>query len=152
MENDILSEKYAISLLIYLFNKNSPVNKDELRKNVVKSVSSLDKLLDKLRENNLINIKEEIIGRRTYFISLTDKGKTLSGLLKEVEKINESSSESLTEFNYLLIKIPIGIYQDLLKMIRIEKNWKDLEDLILESIKEKLEKWKKDHVELINHP
>ncbi len=85
MTYESLKEKYAIPLLLFLLDKNKPVNKTELRENVIKPISSLDKLLNKLKEDGLIEIKEVFLGRRVYLISLTENGRAVAEGLKILE-------------------------------------------------------------------
>ena len=93
MSFDSLKEKYAMPLLIYLLEKDGPVNKIDIREKVVKPVSTLDKLLNKLKEEGLIEIKEQFLGRRVYLISLTDLGKIVAKQLKQVSEFKEKFSE-----------------------------------------------------------
>ncbi len=84
MDNSI-SEKYFIPVLVYIL-RNGRIKKYDL-KNVVKSSNSIDKLISKLSNDGFIEIKEEMLGRRTYTISLTEKGKIIAEHLKELEDI-----------------------------------------------------------------
>jgi len=65
----------------------------------------MDKLLPKLEAEGLISMKEEILGRRTYLVSLTDKGQAVAEQLKKAEQVAKGGeiSEFLTDDMKILI-------------------------------------------------
>jgi len=54
-----------------------------------------------------------------------------------------------TETKPVLLKLPIGIYNDIINIMNVENKWLTPQDFIKESIKEKIDRWKKEHPE---HP
>ena len=97
---DLLSERYALSVLTKVFelqstrhpriynnqNTDGNVMKKDLSE-IVKSSSTLNTLLKILEKNGFIEIKEDNIGRKIFFISLTDKGREV------VERLPKTNTE-----------------------------------------------------------
>ena len=83
-----LSEKYSTLLLSYLLSKEKFLKTD--LQVVVTNIQTLDKLLNKFQNDNLIKIEKKIIGRRTFEISLTDKGRRVAEQLKKAEDMVNS--------------------------------------------------------------
>ena len=54
---------------------------------LVSNTYSLDRYLKELSEKGLINIREEKIVRKTFYISLTPKGRMVAEQLKKAEEI-----------------------------------------------------------------
>jgi len=50
-----------------------------------------------------------------------------------------------TETKSVLLKLPIGIYNDIINIMNVENKWLTPQDFIKESIKEKIDRWKKEH-------
>ena len=80
-----LSEKHAVSVLLGIFD-NGEVRKMQIM-DFGPSINTIDALLNVLSQDDLIVMKEEMKGRRTFLISLSDKGK------KVAEKLNEIREE-----------------------------------------------------------
>ena len=78
-----LDTKYSMSVLLFLSERGQCFKKDLY--GVVTSPNTLDKLLDHLQAAGLITMKEEILGRRTYLITLTSTGKRVAKKLKEID-------------------------------------------------------------------
>jgi len=86
----------------------------------VKSSGTMDKLLPKLEAEGLISMKEEILGRRTYLVSLTDKGQAVAEQLKKAEQVAVVGeiSEFLTDDMKILIfllgenEVPFGFLKE----------------------------------------
>ena len=90
-----LSEKYSTLLLSYLLTKEKFLKTD--LQVVVTNIQTLDKLLNKFQNDNLIKIEKKIIGRRTFEISLTDKGRRVAEQLKKAEEIANSPTTGKDE-------------------------------------------------------
>ncbi|HTT15190.1 MAG TPA: hypothetical protein VMG81_05380 [Thermoplasmata archaeon] len=43
------------------------------------------------------------------------------------------------------LRIPVGLHEEMVGVIRAANQWKDRQNFILEAIKEKTERWKKEH-------
>ncbi len=78
-----LDSKYSMSVLLFLSERDQCFKKDLY--GVVTSPNTLDKLLDHLQTAGLITMKEEILGRRTYLITLTSTGKRVANKLREID-------------------------------------------------------------------
>ena len=85
-EGDGIISDRAQRILNRLYSENREVVKTSLL-SLVSNTYSLDRYLNELSEKGLINIREEKIVRRTFYISLTSKGKLVAQKLKEIEDI-----------------------------------------------------------------
>ena len=74
-----MQRPYIIPLLSFLLSSGS-VKKSDLHP-IVRTYSTLDKLLKELSDEGYIDISEELSGRRTYRITLTDKGRSVASRL-----------------------------------------------------------------------
>ncbi|AAT42884.1 hypothetical protein [Picrophilus oshimae] len=84
-EYGILNEREQM-IMLRLYRVNKEVVKTSLL-NLVPNSYSLDKYLDHLKEYNLINIREEKVIRRTFYISITKKGYAISRQLAHIEEL-----------------------------------------------------------------
>lgn len=75
-----LDMKYAFSVLNFLLDSGQLMKSDLFK--VVRNNNTLDKLIDALQSDGFISVEEKIMGRRTYSISLTKRGKTVAGYLR----------------------------------------------------------------------
>jgi hypothetical protein len=41
--------------------------------------------------------------------------------------------------------MPIGMYEEILKIMEIEKKWNSPQQFVQDAVNEKVEKWKKEH-------
>jgi DNA-binding MarR family transcriptional regulator len=80
----VLSNKNAVPIMIQLLEKET-TNKSDLLK--VSSMHTINNILSQLEKEGYVNIKEEFIGRRTYLISLTPKGRAVAEQLKRAEEV-----------------------------------------------------------------
>ena len=96
---DSLSEKYSNTLLSFLLSKEKFLKTD--LQVVVTNIQTLDKLLNKFQNDNLIKIEKKIIGRRTFEISLTDKGRKVAEQLKKAEEIANSPTIEIKDMDEL---------------------------------------------------
>ena len=79
-----ISEKYAVDALKFIYDKGAIKKTDLLE--IITSSWTLDKLIPKLEKDGLITIKTSEIGRKTYTISLTDKGRIAAEQLKMMDQ------------------------------------------------------------------
>ena len=105
-----LDEKYAKSILLYLLKKGEVLQKD--LSHIVRNLRSLKQILDSLEADGLITITEKIIGRRAYYISLTDKGRAVAEKLREVEKISKIPPEELEKYKRIHVLQHFNVYED----------------------------------------
>ena len=96
---DSLSEKYSNLLLSYLLSKEKFLKTD--LQVIVTNIQTLDKLLNKFQNDNLIKIEKKIIGRRTFEISLTDKGRRVAEQLLKAQEIANSPTIEIKEMDDL---------------------------------------------------
>ena len=45
----------------------------------------------------------------------------------------------------LNVRMPIGIYDDILEIMEIEKKWNSPQQFVQDAINEKVERWKREH-------
>lgn len=85
-ERSVLSRQDAIEVLIYLLENDSS-KKTDLQS--VATMHTVENLLPLLENEDLIEIREEFIGRRTYIISLTVKGRKVADQLRKAQLFAE---------------------------------------------------------------
>jgi len=76
-----LSQKHAISVLLFLLDKGS-VKQNELLE-VIPSNLTIEKLGNSLKEAGLINITHQMAGRKIFVYSLSERGHAMALKLKE---------------------------------------------------------------------
>ncbi len=81
---DALDFRYAKSVILKLLEKDTFM-KSELF-TIVTSNQTLDKLLDALEKDGYVSKISSKYGRRTYSISLTDRGRSVAEQLKRAEE------------------------------------------------------------------
>ena len=79
-----LDMKYAFSVLNALLDAEQLMKSDLF--SIVRNNNTLDKLIDALQMEDIISVEEKMLGRRTYAISLTEKGRSIATYLKLAEK------------------------------------------------------------------
>lgn len=79
-----MSEKYVIDTLRYIYEKGTIKKADLLE--IITSSWTLDKLVPKLEKDGLIKVEVSKMGRKTYTISLTNKGRAVAEQLKRAEE------------------------------------------------------------------
>lgn len=82
---NILDLRHSSKILLFLL-QNGQIKKTELL-SVISSSDSLSSSLRKMDEEGLIKIETKVIGRKTIFISLTEKGRELAEQLKKAEEM-----------------------------------------------------------------
>ena len=82
---DALDFRYAKSVILKLLEKDTFM-KSELFK-IVSSNQTLDKLLDALEKDGYVTKISSKYGRRTYSISLTDRGRAAAEQLKRMDEV-----------------------------------------------------------------
>ena len=80
-----LSEKYAIDAIKFIYSRGTIKKTDLLE--IITSSWTLDKLVPKLERDGLIIVKTSEIGRKTYTISLTDKGRAAAEQLIRMDAV-----------------------------------------------------------------
>ena len=114
-DTPILAKKHVSSLLIFLLGKDS-VHKTDLV-SVVHSNTSVDKLVNELKNEGFLSVRREFAGRNTYYISLTEKGKTTAEKLKEAQEVSEGKPTT-NENDNPVISLSKSDYQEFKKNVR----------------------------------
>ena len=79
-----LSEKHAVSVILGIYDRGE-VKKMQIM-DFGPSINTIDALLKTLVDESIISVREEMQGRRVFFISLTEKGKRIASILDTVRK------------------------------------------------------------------
>ena len=87
----ILAQKHVSTILLFIL-ENGTVHKTDIV-SVVHSNNSVDKLIEKLKNEGFISVKKEFAGRNTYYISLTDKGISVAKNLKQAQDAAEGKQK-----------------------------------------------------------
>ena len=93
-ERDGIISDRAHRLLNKLYSAKGEVVKTSLL-TLVSNSYSLDRYLKELSDRGLINIREEKIVRRTFYISLTPKGRLVAEQLRKAEELMVTSSDEI---------------------------------------------------------
>jgi DNA-binding MarR family transcriptional regulator/ribosomal protein L40E len=83
---DILSMKHAFSLFLYLYD-NGEVKQNQLL-DIIPSTMTVDKLTKIMEEEGYLQVRKEVLGRKIYFFSLTEKGRKVAEQLKRTEALD----------------------------------------------------------------
>jgi len=91
-----LDNKFANSVIRFLYEADKPVIKSALSK-VVNNPYTLSKLLESLSKEGLINYSINEFGRKSYSISLTQKGRDVAEHLMKLDAISKGKKLPSTE-------------------------------------------------------
>ncbi len=50
------------------------------------------------------------------------------------------------------VRLPIGIYEEILRVMNEEKKWNSPQQFIQDALNEKIDRWKREHEEISGHP
>ena len=126
-----LGQHYSVPILIELYSAGE-VYKTYLQKKVVKTLSTLDKVLEELRTDGLIIIDNKVErGNEVFRVFLTPKGRIVA--------------ENLTHLEENRITMPEGLISEIEKIIKRDKSHSSVEEYVNEAVRKAIEKWKKDH-------
>lgn len=79
-----LSEKHAVSVILGIYDRGE-VKKMQIM-DFGPSINTIDALLAILKDEGIVTMREEMQGRRVFFISLTEKGKRIATILDSIRK------------------------------------------------------------------
>ncbi len=123
----ILSQKHAISVLLFLLERGS-VKQNELLE-VIPSNLTIEKLGTSLKDVGLINITHQIMGRKIFIYSLSERGHAVALKLKETletaegidigENIPEVSPNYDSQFRNLSKYGSLNVFDDNIAMREI---------------------------------
>ena len=90
-----LDEKYSKSVIFYLYDKDQVLKTD--LQSVVKNLYSLNSLLHKLEEDEIIKIEKKPFGKNITEIILTPKGRKVAEQLQKVEATSKGKKFPATD-------------------------------------------------------
>ena len=112
MRYESLDEKYAKSIILKLFEEKSELQITKFL-DIVNSYKTIKEVVKKLEEEGLVKTEEKVIGRKTIYVSLTEKGRAVAEKLKEAEEIVKMNPEELeAERKRLHWFVDINTYAD----------------------------------------
>ncbi len=104
--------------------------------NVVTSYNTVKNIINALQEDGLDEVTQSIKGRKTLLASLTTKIKVVARKIKEAKEIAPGKSIPKPK---LCIDIPEGLYDDILRILKIDRENSDERDFVLDAVKRKVE-------------
>ncbi len=90
-----LDEKYSKSVIFWLYDRNQVLKTD--LQSVVKNLYSLNSLLQKLEEDEIIKIEKKPFGKNITEIMLTPKGREVAEQLRKAEAISQGRKFPATD-------------------------------------------------------
>ena len=85
---EALDRSYAKSILILLLSNNGKAIKSDFSV-IASSQKTLSDVISALEEEGFLTISEQVLGRKTYVIEITDKGREVAEKLKEAQEVAE---------------------------------------------------------------
>ena len=85
---EALDRSYAKSILILLLSNNGKAIKSDFSV-IASSWKTLSDVISALEEEGFLTISEQVLGRKTYVIEITDKGREVAEKLKEAQEVAE---------------------------------------------------------------
>ena len=82
---DSLDKSYSKSVLVLLYSRGGNAKKSDL-KEIATNWRTITDVLNILQKDGYLTISEEILGRRTYMITLTPKGRAVAEQLRKAEE------------------------------------------------------------------
>ncbi len=147
MTKNSLDLRFSKSVLLKLLNEKE-VLKTSLQE-IVSNLYSLGGLLEELKKDGLINIQTMKYGKNIQKISLTAKGIAVARELKKADDI--ASGRSIPKES-VSVELPQGVHEQVIKILKINRVEKSEEEFVLDAVKDKIRKWKRDREELEGHP
>ena len=96
MKYKSLDERYSKSILLKLLNAKEDLTITQFL-DIVNSYKTIKDIVKKLEEDGLVKTEEKVMGRKTIYVSLTEKGRAVAEKLKEAEEVARMSPEELKE-------------------------------------------------------
>ena len=88
----VLDRSYTKSILILLLENNGEAKKSDFSK-IATSWKTLSDVISALQQEGYLTITEQIRGRKTFDIKITDKGQAVAKKLKEAEEVADSPAD-----------------------------------------------------------
>ena len=106
-----LNERYAKAIMLFLLDHPEGVMQKDLF-HIVKNSATREKVLRSLESDGLIEITARVVGRKTYNIRLTEKGRLAAEKLREVEEVAKMDPAELEKFRNLHALQHFNMYED----------------------------------------
>ena len=142
MSKNSLDSRFSKSVLLKLLNEKELL-KTNLQE-IVSNLYSLGGLLEELKKDGLINIQTMKYGKNIQKISLTSKGIAVA---KQLKKADEIASGAAIPKESIIIEIPEGLHEQILRILKLDRDEKSEEDFIISAVKDKIKRWKFDNPE-----
>ena len=139
MSKNSLDSRFSKSVLLKLLNEKELL-KTNLQE-IVSNLYSLGGLLEELKKDGLINIQTMKYGKNIQKISLTSKGIAVA---KQLKKADEIASGAAIPKESIIIEIPEGLHEQILRVLKLDRDEKSEEDFIISAVKDKIKRWKND--------
>ena len=123
---------YVNSILMELLSKDG-IPMTFLQK-IATSYPTVVKVIDSLEAVDLVRTEEKVVGRKTRFVFLTEKGRLVAQYLHGIENISVE-----TEF----LPISRGLAQEIREILKADTTWNDEAEFLADAAKAFIEKWKK---------
>lgn len=126
-----LTLHYSVPILVELYSAGE-VYKTTIQKRVVKTLSTLDKVLEQLESDGLIMMEKKVErGNEVNRVSLTHTGRIVA--------------ENLSHLDDYRITLPKGLIDEVEKIIKKDRSHASVEEYVNDSVRKAIEKWKRDH-------
>ena len=106
-----LDERYSKSILLKLLDEKKDLTITQFL-DIVNSYKTIKDIIKKLEEDGLVRIEEKVMGRKTIYVSLTEKGRAVAEKLKEAEEVAKVKPEDLEKYKNLHALQHFNMYQD----------------------------------------
>ena len=134
--------------ILYFLAERGTVMKSELIK-IVSSPPLLSNYLENMEQQNLLTITENREKHKKFYIKLTPKGMLVA---KQLRKADDIATGKSIPRETISIELPEGIHEQILRILKVDKEAKSEEEFILDAVKDKIKKWKKRNEEIEGHP
>jgi hypothetical protein len=84
-ENQILSERYVVSILIHILENGEVICSD--LDSIIKSPTTRNDIVKRVAASRLLTIRTVTKPRKTYFLSLTANGERIARVLQTAQKM-----------------------------------------------------------------
>ncbi len=134
---------YTNSILIELLNSNDKRTMTSLQ-NLATSYNTVKKTVYALKDDGLVSIEPSKQGRRTFLVSLTPKGREVA---KRSLALAEIASGKSIPKETISVELPQGVHEQIIKILKIDREERSEEEFVLDAVKDKIKKWKFDNPE-----
>ena len=129
--------------ILYFLAERGTVMKSELIK-IVSSPPLLSNYLKDMEQQDLLTITENREKHKKFFIKLTPRGTMVA---KQLKKADEIASGAAIPKESITIEIPEGLHEQILRILKLDRDEKSEEDFIISAVKDKIKRWKNENPE-----